>query len=57
MNVNLSEMAEILKEDKPLSGWMAHENGEDKIFFLAVLPELSEKVIEFANQLLKDEGF
>ena len=57
MNVNLNEMTEILKKDKPLSGWMARDNGEDKIFFLAVLPSLTDKVVAFAEQLLKDEGF
>lgn len=57
MNVNTDEMVEILKKDKPVTGWMAEENGKDKLFFLAVLPHLSDKVIDFANKLLKDEGY
>jgi hypothetical protein len=54
MNVDLDKLVDILKSDKPLSGWMVEEHGKDKCFCLVVLPELAPKVIEFANQLLKD---
>lgn len=57
MQINTDQLVEILKKDKPLSGWMAQEDGKDKIFFLAVLPHLADKVADFANKLLKDEGY
>jgi len=55
MEVDLDKLVEILKKDKPLSGWMVEEHGKDKCFCLVVLPQLAPKVIEFANKLLLDE--
>lgn len=56
MEVNTDEMVKILKADKPLTVFdiVDDNTGKVKMTAMFVLPELSDKVIEFANNLLKE---
>lgn len=53
MEIDTNKMVEILKKDIPYSGIMVEENNKDKLFCLFCLPELSEKLVEFAKTLNK----
>lgn len=52
MEINTDKMVEILKNDKPLTVFNIEEFGKVKMTAMFVLPELSEKVQQFAKSLL-----
>ena len=51
MEIDTNKMVDILKNNIPYSGIMVEEKGKDKLFCFFCLPELSDKVIEFAKTL------
>lgn len=53
MEINTDKMVEILKKDKPLTVFNIEEYGRVKMTAMFVLPELSERVQKFAEELLK----
>lgn len=52
MNIDTDKMVRILKGDQPLSVIMVEEHGKDKLLCLFALPELADKINEFAKTLI-----
>lgn len=54
MNIDTNKMVGILKSEKPLSVISVEEHDKTKLVCLFALPQLSDKIIEFANSILKE---